>query len=313
MKEIGGYFGLECGNNALYYEDGIYLNSCRNALRYLIRALGIKEIYIPYYTCHVVPEAIQKESSLIHFYHLDQNLYPVEKLPIEAFILYSNYFGVCGEKVHELSKIYPNLIVDNAQAFYSTPKCRAAIYSPRKFFGLPDGGILRGQDIPNLELKQGSSFEICSHLLKRLDKGAEEGYIDFTSNDKALDNYEVERMSKLTYKLMGNINYLEAKNKRIHNFKTLHEQLNSTFPFAMNEEDVPLIYPYITTNDKMKNELIASKIFVPIYWPNIFKQCKNNSIEYDFAKKVVSLPIDQRYNIEDMQYIINVIQNINYA
>lgn len=310
MKEIGGYFGLECGNTSHYHEDGIYLNSCRNALRYLIRALRIEEIYIPYFTCHVVPEAVQKESCKIYFYHLDQNLYPSEILPTKAFILYNNYFGICGKNVDELAEIYPNLIVDNAQAFYSTPKCRAAIYSPRKFFGLPDGGILRGKDIPNLGLKRGSSFEICSHLLKRLDNGAEDGYMDFTINDKALDNYEIERMSKLTNKLMGNINYQGAKNKRIHNFKILHEQLNSTFPFAMNEEDVPLIYPYITTNDKMKNELIASKIFIATYWPNVLATCRKDSIEYKFAKQIVSLPIDQRYGRAEMSEILNKIASL---
>ena len=41
-----------------------------------------------------------------------------------------------------LNKKYPNLIVDNAQAFYMPHLGLASFYSPRKFFGVADGGYL---------------------------------------------------------------------------------------------------------------------------------------------------------------------------
>ena len=56
MKEIGGYFELERGPFKPYH-DGVYLNSGRNALRYIVRKLGIHKIHVPYYTCPVVFEA----------------------------------------------------------------------------------------------------------------------------------------------------------------------------------------------------------------------------------------------------------------
>lgn len=160
MKAIGGYFELECGKSPLYHEDGVYLNICRNAIRYLIRALGIRKIHLPYYTCHVVAEAIAQENCEIIRYRLDREMMPAIEFPKDDFIIYNNYFGVLGKKVEVLSKIYPNLIVDNAQAFYSRPECRAAVYSPRKFFGLPDGGILRSKDIPVLKLDRGHSIDV---------------------------------------------------------------------------------------------------------------------------------------------------------
>lgn len=135
-KAIGGYFGLECGNAALYYPDGIYLNSCRNALKYLIRALGIKRIHVPYFTCNAVFKAIEEDGCELIKYHINHDLYPVKDFKKEDFIIYNNYFGINGKKVNELALIYPNLITDNAQAFYSQVDCRAVIYSPRNFFGL---------------------------------------------------------------------------------------------------------------------------------------------------------------------------------
>lgn len=308
MKSIGGYFELECGKAPLYYQDGIYLNICRNALRYLIRALGIKRIHVPIYTCHVVYDAIRQEGCEVLFYSLDSNLMPTKDFAVDEYIIYNNYFGVTGNKVNELAKRYPNLIVDNAQAFYSQPNCRAAIYSPRKFFGLPDGGILRGKDIPVLELEQGHSFEVTSHLLKRHDYGAQAAYQDFCENDNALEQYPLERMSKLTKALMGNIDYESARVQRLANFHYLQEHLSTAFPISMASDDVPLVFPLLVDNgDDLRNRLIQNGIFCARYWPNVFDYSKSGELESNFTANLVNLPVDQRYGEEEMTGIINLV------
>lgn len=308
MRSLGGYFELECGKVPLYYQDGIYLNICRNALRYLIRALGVKRIHVPIYTCHVVYDAIRQEGCETLFYSLDSNLMPTKDFAVDEYIIYNNYFGVTGNKVNELAKRYPNLIVDNAQAFYSQPNCRAAIYSPRKFFGLPDGGILRGKDIPVLELEQGHSFEVTSHLLKRHDYGAQAAYQDFFENDNALERYPLERMSKLTTALMGNIDYEGARVQRLANFHYLQEHLSTPFPISMAPDDVPLAYPLMVENGSaLRDKLIRNGVFCARYWSNVLEGLQQLDIEYNFAINVVPIPIDQRYDIEDMKRIINFV------
>lgn len=309
MKAIGGYFGLECGDTPLYYPDGIYLNSCRNALKYLVRSLGIKRIHMPFFTCHVVFDAIKEEGCEVFKYHIDRNLYPVKEFPRDDFIVYNNYFGLNGANVTELSSIYPNLIVDNAQAFYSQPECRATVYSPRKFFGLPDGGILRGKDIPFLELERGTSYEVCGHLLKRIDFGAEAGFADFIMDDEALDRYPLEKMSKLTKALTGNIDYNGTKEKRLSNFNYLAAKLPIPFLGSMDEEDVPMIFPMLVENGlEIKQKLIREKIFCATYWPNVLEWCNSNTLEYELAKNLIPLPIDQRYGLEEMNQIINILK-----
>lgn len=309
MKAIGGYFELECGTTPLYYRDGIYLNICRNALRYLIRALNIKKIHAPIYTCNVVHDSILQEGCNIELYSLDEKFFPNKEFHKDDFILYNNYFGVLGKNVKVLSSLYPNLIVDNAQAFYSEPECRAAIYSPRKFFGLPDGGILRGKDIPTLDLEEGHSFEVSSHLLKRIDYGAQAAYGDFINNDKVLEDYSLQKMSNLTRSLMGNINYKNAALVRKRNFEILHNELNSTFPFSIATDDVPMVYPLILENGiEIRNKLISNNIFIARYWPNVLKSCREKDLEYRFVTQILPLPIDQRYGTKDMNRIINVIK-----
>lgn len=314
MKPIGGYFELECGHGKPYHENGLYFNSGRNALRYLIRGLRIKHIHIPRFTCKVVEEAIEKENCKITYYNINPDLYPISEFKSNDFILYNNYFGVCGNKVKKLANIYPNLIVDNAQSFYSPLIGRAVFYSPRKFFGIPDGGILLGQNIPtNLNLKKGTSYQVCSHLLKRFDLGAKDSYQDFIDDELIIDNYQVEKMSKLTYSLLGNINYNECKKKRVDNFTFIKENLNSHFPMEMSENDVPLIYPYyIKEGEFLRNILIKNNIFCARYWPNIFTDTHISPFELDLTKNLVCIPIDQRYNKNDMSKIVNIIKNYGY-
>ena len=52
------------------------LNCGRNSIRFIIRTYNIKEIFIPYYTCPSVWQAIKREKCKIKFYHIDKNFLP---------------------------------------------------------------------------------------------------------------------------------------------------------------------------------------------------------------------------------------------
>lgn len=310
MKSIGGYFELECGTNPEYWSDGVYTNSCRNALRQFIRHLDIKDIWVPVYTCDVVHAALENEGCKVRKYNVDADLMPDRTFGKGEYIIYNNYFGVEGKKVEFLSKLYPRLIIDNAQAFYSNQTGVAAVYSPRKFFGLPDGGILRSNEAGMCELERGESYQVCSHLLKRLDIGAENAYVDFIVNDKALEAYRVKGMSNLTKHLMGNIDYERAKRRRIKNFKYLSRHLATDFPMEMADDDVPMVYPLLVKDgEHLKKELISHKIFCATYWPNVLSDSDSNEWETYLVKNLIPIPVDQRYDRNDMQRIIDVIKN----
>jgi hypothetical protein len=301
MKEIGGYFELECAKNIQYHENGILLNSARNALRYFIQNLGIKKIHVPNYTCPVVWEAICQENCTMIFYDIDNHLMPMVNFSENDWILYTNYFGVCGKNTEKLANQYSHLIVDNAQAFYAIPQGIANLYSPRKFFGVPDGGILVSQKTLPVPLKKDSSFNRCTHLLKRWDLGASSGFSDFQKNDNILASLPTSRMSALTTALLGNIDYEGAKHRRLENFRYVHDKLNKINQLAINlsEDDVPMVYPLLMERDDLRDKLIANKIYIARYWPET---------ESYLQKYLLPLPIDQRYGIKDMERIIHLIE-----
>ena len=304
FNEIGGYLELELLKAKEFYPKALALSSARNCLRYIIRAYNIKEIYVPYFTCEVVYQAIKNENCSMKFYHIDKDFLPTTDFNKEDFILYTNYFGICAKNVELLCQKYPNLIVDNAQAFYMHPKGLADFNSPRKFFGVPDGGYLFCKKELDESFPKDLSYKRFSHLIKRLDVGATKGYMDFKANDASLDNEPVKFMSNLTKRLLSSIDYEKVKNIRLENFNFLHNTLKeiNELKIELTPDDVPMVYPYLI-KEGLREKLINNNIYVATYWQPLDEK----SYEAYLRKYLLPLPIDQRYSSNDMQKILGVI------
>ncbi len=68
-----------------------------------------------------------------------------------------------------------------------------------------------------------------------------------------------------------------------------------------------MVYPFIFQKDDMRNILIDNKIFVATYWSG---QKDEKTGQY-FEKHLIPIPIDQRYNNEDMMFVSDfIIENI---
>ena len=105
----------------------------RDALRFLIQKYQIKEINIPYYLCDVIRHTLVEQKCKPIFYHIDDNFYPAKDFSEEDFVLYPNYWGICGKNIQKLINIYPKLIVDNAHAYYNKPSGFACFNAGHKF------------------------------------------------------------------------------------------------------------------------------------------------------------------------------------
>lgn len=316
-KEIGGYFELELTNNGSYpHSNGICLNSGRNALEYILRTLpNITHIWIPYFTCEVILEPINKLGIPYSFYHINEDL-ELEtfiKLKEYDYLLITNYFGIKDEYIIELSRRYGDkLIVDNAQAYYAERLNNIkTLYSPRKFVGIPDGGIAFIDEaiIPE-DIIQDYSYNRCSHLLKRIDLGASQAYVDFKKNSLSLSSQPILQMSNLTQRLLSNINYESIRRKRDENFKFIHSYLSHTNLLKIPPIDTfkcAMVYPYFTRDSSLRNKLIDNKIYVAKYWPNVLQWSQKDSLEYELTENIIPIPIDQRYNSNDMNRIVDLI------
>jgi len=313
MNSIGGYFELELNNyGTLYHNEAVALNSGRNALEYILLANNhYKKIFIPYYTCDVILQPIRRLRLNFAYYELEQDLTPrIKNLGKNEVLLYINYFGILYKKIENLLKIYQNVIIDNSQAFFAKPfKNIPTFYSPRKFFGLPDGGFAYVHRNINVKLERDKSIDRFRHLLERIENGPEQGFNFFKTNEKNFDNLPLRKMSVITEKLMLNINYKQVLQIRNENFLYLHKYLeksNELTPIIENEKiNGPMVYPFLKSgNGELKKKLIENKIYVATYWPNVLKSVSKNKLEYYLAKNIIPFPVDQRYTKKDMEKIL---------
>lgn len=313
---IGGYFELELRKGEHYHKNALRLNTARNCFEYVLRSKNYSKVYIPYYTCEVMLEPIKKLGLDYEFYHVDEKLEPtfLPRLNDGEAFLYTNYFGLKRNFVKRLASVFgSHLIVDNTQAFYAAPLDGIdTFYSARKYFGLADGAYLYTDKFLQQDFEQDVSFDKMSHLLKRVDLGAEAGYQDFKKNDDILADQNIKRMSKLTEALLSGIDYENAKTTRRENFKLLDKALGNTnrFHFDLGEDIVPMVYPYLTNDKTLKQRLIAEKIYVATYWPNVYEWCTPKDWEYTLTERAVFLPVDQRYGTDDMECVIRILKEV---
>lgn len=312
-KAIGGYFELELPPSSLIKHNGaLRYQSARAAFLALLGAHKPKRVWMPYYICDSMLASTNTAGVEVCFYSLNRDLGIADDIVMECadILLYVNYFGVCFEEVKKvLRRFNPSQVVmDFSQAFYAEPqKCLATIYSPRKFFGIPDGGELCTQleiELPEV-IDSGSEYKM-SHLIKRLGGTPEMGYADYRIAETSLDDLEPKQISVLTYRLLSSINYEAARVRRNENFYLLHRYLENTnnFTFA-SKIDGPLCYPYFSDNTDLRDKLIANRIFIPTYWADVLSRTDEGSLEYDFVDKILAIPCDQRYSQNDMNYILS--------
>lgn len=313
MDAIGGYFSLELPLREEYHKDAIRLNTGRNCLEYILRAREYKKVYVPYYTCEAVMEPINKLDIPYEFYHIDIHFEIRDRFTLKAdeALLYTNYFGLKQRYVEQLAeKTGARLIVDNTQAFYAKPiEGIDTFYTCRKFFGVADGAYLYTDKLLDDVFEQDESWDRMAHLLKRIDLSAEQGFADFRKVDDGLDNQPIRRMSKLTQRIMQSIDYEVAAQKRRVNYLMLQEILgeDNNLVLTLEEGAVPMVYPFLSPI-KLREKLIANKVFVARYWPNVLDWTNENDIEYLLTSQMQPLSIDQRYSLDDMFRLLDIIK-----
>lgn len=290
---------MDPGAGAVGLPEGALLSSGRNALRHILRVLAVRKIHVPYYICPVVIDALNAEGCEVERYELADGMLPSGTFPQTDFVLYVNYFGVCGKKVDLLSARYPNLIVDCAQAYFAKPKGLASFASPRKFFGVPDGGVAYGVGDGNYPADDSSCRML--HLLERKEHGATSlGYEMFRKAEDSLEGAELLGMSAIAKDMLRKIDLQSAKSRRLANFAYLKSCLPTSFPLALSEDDVPMAYPYLSDDRELRDRLIRQKIYVASYWPGV-TGCG------DLKDRILPLPIDQRYGIDDLKRVVDLV------
>ena len=314
MKEIGGYLELEEFSGKEYYPDAIPVNNARNGLLYLLKARGIQKLYLPYYLCDSVSALCEREGYPYDFYSIREDFTPCfdRCLKNGEYLYVVNYFGrLDDEKINDLKSTYQNIILDNVQAFFQKPiQGIDTIYSCRKFFGVPDGGYVATDARLSETIPMDESMDRMRHLLGRYEGvSASDFYADFKANDHSFRTLELRLMSRLTHNLLRAVDYENVRTRREENYACLAKMLQGVNVLPDMRPVGPYMYPiYCRNGMEIKKILAKKKIFIPTLWPNVL-QC-NSHLEKDYTENILPLPCDQRYNLDDMQYLCSILMNV---
>lgn len=314
VKEIGGYFGLEKLISNEFYPDLAAVNNARCALLYIIKAKHYNKVYLPYFLCDSVKLVLERERIPFEEYRIDRTFLPLLDINTrpEEVVYIVNYYGlICKEQLICLKHRYGNIVVDNAQAFFSRPiEGIDTLYSCRKFFGVPDGGYAytdaEYQEIISVDV----SMDRMRHILGRFEGNSASDYYDcFNDNDESFKEIELRLMSKLTHNILGAIDYQSAKRRREENFLFLSKALGEMNLFKMKCPPGPYAYPFYAQNGmEIKKQLAKRKIYVATLWPNVLGT--GLDIETEFTENILPLPCDQRYSEGDMQMVVTAIKEL---
>ena len=308
--EIGGYFGLDLPDHGDAFPNAIKLQSARAALRAVIESSRSTRALLPGYLCESAIQAVVAAGARVETYALDDSLYPANlpRVGEGRVLVYVNYFGLCGANVERLMQEVPRdkLVIDNAQALLARPTdSLATIYSPRKFIGVPDGGLLMTSRLEVSMPRREDALSIgrMRHLLERMAGGAQEGYVHYVEAEESLRDSTPLLMSRLTKRLLASIDMSAVRERRRANFVALASILDdlNTSKWKLEPDSVPLCYPLVTNFevDRIRKELAERRIYLPTYWPE-FKPERGDGIEARLQKRCLPVPCDQRYSVEEM-------------
>lgn len=318
MKDaIGGYFGLEISKgDGSPYDDAYKYQSARAAFYALLLEVKPNRVWIPRYICNSMLAPLYKAGVEVCFYGIKQDFSIADDIVLKKddLLLYVNYFGICEQNQQNLLENYNSeqIIFDHSQAFFTSPKkCLATIYSPRKFFGVPDGGLLiTDVNMPIPEKQDEASYDRSLHLLKRFADSPEAGYQNFQRSESSLESFEPLRMSKLTERLLGGIDYQKVKKIRNSNFLYLHDQLKDRNNIVIDGDriDGPMVYPFLQSDKDLKTHLITNRIFVSTYWPECLGRLGIIKDEEELIQTLLPLPCDQRYGVSELTIILKTMK-----
>lgn len=312
MREIGGYIELDTYHLPMLHEGAVALNCGRNALAYLLRARKIRRLWIPKLICDSVTGVCEREGVPYSFYSVGMDFLPAEEISLgdgEWFYFVNYYSQFDNGAILNYVRNYQRVIVDQAQSYFQEPIPGVdTLYTSRKYFGVADGAFLYTDAVLDEELPLDESFERMHFLLGRFERSASEFYSEYSANNHMFAAEPIKRMSRLTDNLLHGLDYPTVEQKRRENFMFLHEKLGDRNLLPLYGMGT-FMYPFmIERGADLRKMLQAERIFIPTLWPSVIEIAEPDDPAYKMTKNILPLPIDQRYGLEEMDYLIKKIE-----
>lgn len=312
-RAIGGYFGLppEAVDAAAPPWPGSAhrFQSARSAMASVLQASGARRAWVPHFICGVVDDALAWAGVQAQPYPLGSDYGVPDGLAIgeSDWVLCVDYFGqsagACDRAIARFGA--HRVLVDASQALFHAAKPGATtVYSPRKFAGLPDGGLLvTPHDIaPPLPADEAASAHRRRHLVSRAGGDVATGYRQFQEAEASLNDCTPRAMSAATARAAAGIDWAGIAVRRRNNYSGLADALGAAgiaVP-ALAPDAVPLCC-LVPCPDAvaLRPKLASEGVFTAMYWPDA-RVPDSDPVGLALREQTLYLPCDQRYDLADM-------------
>ena len=332
--EIGSEFWLEKpAPQPISDRDGVYTISGRTAIDVILQDILakrlVRNVYMPAWCCDSMLAPFHDRGIKVELYDISfyGQLNYLKKKKKEPDIFYvNNYFGFENTIDLEIVKFFKAkkviILYDRTHSFLMGDDTYSdladySFASIRKWMRVSGGAIVEG--VKNKTLKPCPYLEpkITAMRMKQAYMAGDDSvdkqeylrlYGEFGHH--LADDYCDYEMDDLSYAIYKSSDIATIKNQRRANAQYLHKHLNLQFMSPLTPNACPLFVPVLFESkeerDRVRKRLIEAEIYCPVHWP------KPAQIPTDFeANKIydteLSLICDQRYDISDMQRIIDTI------
>ena len=324
--------------------DYVWLSTGRSAIEFAIKAIEeckpeLKKVAVlPSFTCDTVFEPFLKHGYEVFYYPVERDLTTTSDAILEtalqykaSIVLFHRYFGfdTLDRQVDRMCDILRGLgiytIEDCTQCLYSEiPRADSdfTVGSIRKWTGTPDGGFIVSHkmrlnnkpvsyDVKLEKTKIEASYAKYRYLFEHKgDKG--EMLTMYRNAEDILDNQAaIYAISEMSVKVQANLNKQELIRKRRENFEILGNKLTSHIKpvFKLNRnKEIPLYFPVLVEDRAaLQKHLVKNAIYAPVVWPKDDKQSKQCDGAENAYQHLLCIPVDQRYDADDMNRIVDVI------
>ena len=282
------------------------------------------EALLPSYCCDSMIQPFRDAGIKVEFYPVNYEDGLTIQIKKDADIfLWCNYFGfnvpmpelkgfngvVIEDVTHSLLSVHPY----HTQSDY-------LVASLRKWEPINCGGycaavngelhhVSKATPPQDFIAKKSAAMALKTEYLSDLDEDKKPRFLSLfgESNHWLAEHYSNLSIDTWSREYLDTVDVGKQREIRRRNAKALYAGLkNAQFLFPEEDMECPLFVPILLPNrDEMRRILTANSIYCPVHWP------KPEGAESNLYSTEFSLICDQRYNEEDMERIVSVLeQNI---
>lgn len=274
-----------------------------DAIAWILKHVDEKTVYFPLHYCQETINRIAlkaQENQILRYSHFSE-------IPSDPSVVIWNHFNGYHPVPADLLSSNHFIIEDCVQSLSAMKHMvgHAAVTSLRKWLELDLAVVV--SPFEQTEITSPSDYhalkkdaERLKHKWKNDPESVEESAFlkKFATAEKLLEN---ETIYSADLSELYHYDWQKIIERRAENARVLIQGSNPQWWISLIQQHELFVMISLENRDEFRKTLAENGIFAPIHWLDSADETK--------AKSLLSLPIDQRYNADDMKRIIRAIEH----